>query len=391
MNNVIVGGVGMTPFVSPRLSRTYDRLAREAADEALSDAGLASGDLQQAYVGYVYGDSCSGQLALSEVAASGLPIINVTNNCATGSSALFLACQAIAHGAADCVLALGFEQMRPGAITELWDDRPSPLSPFTQRLETLAARDGAALAPFLFGAAGAEYQARYGVDATLFAQVAVKARRHAEHNPRAFLRQALSLDEVLSSPRIYGPLTRLQACPPTCGAAAAVLCSEPFARRRGVRGGAVIVGQAMATDRVKPSGADPLDLVGFDMTCMSASAAYNEAGIDPADLDVVELHDCFTTNEILSYEALGLAGPGGAEKFVRDGGGAYGGPVVVNPSGGLLAKGHPLGATGLAQCVELTEQLRGDCGPRQAPGARLALQHNIGLGGACVVTLYEAA
>src|SRR3546814_130523 len=220
--------------------------------------------------------------------------------------------------------------------------------------------------------------------------ISVKARRHARHNERAIFRDEVTVEEVLASPRMLGPLTRLQCCPPTCGGAAAVIVSENFARRKGIRADIVIRGQAMRTDFPSTFEENSLiKVVGADMSAVAAKSVYEQSGISPDDVDVVELHDCFTSNEILTYEALGLASVGGAEKFVMDGDNSYGGRVVVNPSGGLLAKGHPLGATGLAQCAELVWQLRGEAGSRQVEGARLGLQHNIGIGGACVVSLYE--
>jgi acetyl-CoA acetyltransferase len=194
----------------------------------------------------------------------------------------------------------------------------------------------------------------------------------------------------MASRAMFGPLTRLQCCPPTCGAAAAVVVSERFARERGIASPVRIRAQAMATDL--PSTFETKSLmriVGYDMTAAAARSVYQQSGIGPDDLDVVELHDCFTTNELLSYEGLGLCAEGGAEQFVVDEQNTYGGRVVTNPSGGLLSKGHPLGATGLAQCTELVHQLRGTAGQRQVTGARIGLQHNLGLGGACVVTLYE--
>ncbi len=195
----------------------------------------------------------------------------------------------------------------------------------------------------------------------------------------------------MASPTVFDPMTRLQCCPPTCGAAAGVLCSEGFARRHGLSTAVRITAQAMTTDR--PDSFDSQDmrkLVGFEMSRSAAQQVYLEGGIGPEDIDVIELHDCFTANELLTYEALGLAAEGGGEQMVVDGDNTYGGRWVVNPSGGLLSKGHPLGATGLAQCAELVWQLRGAAGERQVPGARVALQHNLGLGGACVVTLYQA-
>ena len=388
---VHVVGVGMVPFTKPGASAPYDAMGRQAATLALADAGIAYGQVQQAHVGYVYGDSTAGQAAVYGLGLTGIPVVNVNNNCATGSTALWLARQAVQSGAADCVLALGFEQMVPGALKQGWPDRPSPLGRFTH---ALAAHQGLdAQAPFaaqFFGGAARDYIAEHGTAPSTFARIAVKARQHAARNPLAVFRQPVTLDEVLSSPPVFDPLTRLQCCPPTCGAAAAVLCSADFARRHGLDRRVRIAGQAMTTDTASSfDSQDMRQLVGADMARAAAAQVYAAAGIGPEDLDVVELHDCFTANELISYESLGLTPAGTAEQFILDGDNTYGGRVVTNPSGGLLSKGHPLGATGLAQCAELTWQLRGQAQQRQVEGARLALQHNLGLGGACVVTLYE--
>jgi sterol carrier protein 2 len=202
-------------------------------------------------------------------------------------------------------------------------------------------------------------------------------------------RAPLSVDEVLGSPHIFGPLTRFQCCPPTCGAAAAVVVSKEYAQAHGLRSDVVIAGQAMTTDPPSTFGGDLRKLVGYDMTVAAATQVYEQSGIGPEDVRVAELHDCFTTNEFITYEALGLTPEGTAEKFVLDGQNTYGGRVVTNPSGGLISKGHPLGATGLAQCAELVWQLRGEAEGRQVDGVNVALQHNLGLGGACVVTMYQ--
>jgi acetyl-CoA acyltransferase len=380
----------MVPFITPSHSPPYTELAEQAIRAALDDAGVDYAQVQQAYAAYVYGDSTSGQAAAYRVGLTGVPVINVNNNCATGSSALWLARQAVASGAADCVLAFGFEQMQRGALREHWDDRPSPFERFAE-VNTGAQGQlaGVPLAAQYFGGAGAAYAERYGTGPETFAAIAVKARRHAAGNPYAVFRDAVTLDEVMAAPHIYGPLTRLQCCPPTCGAAAAVITSDEFARRHGLRTDVAIAAQAMTTDTATSFDGDLMRLVGYDMAQAAADRVYEEAGVAPEDIRVVELHDCFTSNELISYEALRLTPEGTAEKFVADGDNTYGGRVVTNPSGGLLSKGHPLGATGLAQCAELTWQLRGAAGPRQVDGAVVALQHNIGLGGAAVVTLYE--
>jgi sterol carrier protein 2 len=391
-SKAVVAGVGMIPFVKPGTSATYDVMASEAIRLALADAGLTYDTVQQAFAGYVYGDSTAGQKAVYHVGMTGIPVFNLNNNCATGSSALFLARQAIEAGLIDCALAVGFEQMSPGALPTIYNDRPNPLEDWNTQSQRLQPAPEAYPAPHLFGGAGVEYSYKYGTRPETFAKIAEKARRHAEHNDRAIFRKPVTVEEVMASPRIYGVLTRLQCCPPTCGAAAAILVSEKFARQHGIDTSVSILGQAMVTDYNSTFKADSMiKAVGYDMSRDAARSVYEQAGIGPDELDVVELHDCFTANELISYEALGLAPEGGAEQFIWDGDNTYGGKVVTNPSGGLLSKGHPLGATGLAQCTELVEQLRGRSGKRQVEGARLALQHNIGIGGACVVTLYGKA
>jgi len=388
---VYVVGVGMIPFTKPGASAAYNDMGAQAARLALDDAGVDYARVEQAYVGYVYGDSTAGQAAVYGVGLTGIPVINVNNNCSTGSTALFLARQAVASGAADCVLALGFEQMQPGALKGAWNDRPNPLGRFVDTMSELQGIDAQApRAAQFFGGAARDYIREHGIAPSTFGRISVKARQHAARNPLAVFRQTVTLDEVMASPSVFDPLTRLQCCPPTCGAAAAVICSEDFARRHGLDRRVRIAAQAMTTDTASTfDGRDMRSLVGADMARAAAAKVYAAAGIGPEDLDVVELHDCFTANELITYEALGLTAPGTAEKFILDGDNTYGGRVVTNPSGGLLSKGHPLGATGLAQCAELTWQLRGQADQRQVEGARLALQHNLGLGGACVVTLYQ--
>jgi sterol carrier protein 2 len=390
---VFVTGVGMIPFAKPGASAPYDQMGALAARQSLEDAGIGYDDIEQAYVGYVYGDSTSGQKALYQVGMTGIPVINVNNNCSTGSTALFLARQAIASGAADCVLVLGFEQMSPGALGAVFADRPSPFEPFDAVTDKLVGKPEIPLALRYFGGAGLAHMEKYGTPLEAFARIRAKASRHAVNNPLALFRKEVSTQDVLDSPTIWpGVMTRLMACAPTCGAACAVLVSEDFARKRGLKTDVYIAAQAMTTDRASTFDSnDMMRVVGYDMSREAAQKVYAEAGIGPEDLDVVELHDCFAHNELITYEALGLCPEGGADKFISEGDNTYGGKVVTNPSGGLLSKGHPLGATGLAQCYELTHQLRGDAAARQVAGARVALQHNLGLGGACVVTMYRAA
>jgi acetyl-CoA acetyltransferase len=393
MNQVLVAGVGMIPFKKPGDSLPYHEMGAQAARQALADAGLHYEDVQQAYAGYVYGDSTSGQRALYEVGMSGIPVVNVNNNCSTGSTALFLARQAVASGMVDCAIAVGFEQMQPGALTTHWQDRPNAFQRFDDLCESEAGGSGLPLALRYFGGAGREHMARYGTRLETFAKVRAKASRHAANNPVALLKKVLSVDDVMASPVLWpGVMTRLMACPPTCGAAAAILVSKEFAARKNLSPSVQILGQAMMTDRPNTfETKSMIDLVGFHLSAEAAAQVYEQTGMGPKEVDVCELHDCFAQNELISYEALGFCPVGEGERFVDEGRNTYGGDVVVNPSGGLLSKGHPLGATGLAQCYELTRQLRGAAEGTQVEGARIALQHNLGLGGAAVVTMYGRA
>lgn len=393
MNKVFVAGVGMIPFAKPGQSENYDVMGAQATELALQDAGLAYQQIQQANVGYVYGDSTCGQKALYRVGMTGIPIINVNNNCSTGSTALFLARQAVESGAADCVLALGFEQMQRGALSMAFADRPTPFVDFDALCDELVGHEDVPMALRYFGGAGKSHMDRYGSSLNELAQIRAKASRHAKNNPLALFRSEVSADEVLASTVLWpGVMHKLMACPPTCGAAAAVLVSQDYAKRHGLSQQVQLSAQALVTDYASTFEArDMMQLVGYDMARSAADQVYQQAGIGPEDIDVVELHDCFAHNEMITYEALGLCGEGEAAKFIADGDNTYGGKYVTNPSGGLLSKGHPLGATGLAQCYELTHQLRGTAEARQVEGAQRALQHNLGLGGACVVSLYEAS
>jgi sterol carrier protein 2 len=388
-NSAQVIGVSMGKFTKPGQQQPYEIMAAEVIRSALEDAGIDYNEIEQAYASYVYGDSACGQTALYQVGMSGIPVINVNNNCSSGSTALFLARQAVESGTVDCALAFGFEVMKKGAINNVWDDRTAPMDWLTHQLEKLEPElPVGPVALKLFGAAGKNYLEKYGANPDIFAKVAVKTRSHAIHNPYSLFQNPLTVEEVMSAPLVFPHLTRLMACPPTCGAAAAIVCSPEFARKHGLTNGVEIAAQAIATDRAD-SYDNPMNLIGASMTRRAAQHVYEKAGIGPEDIDVVELHDCFTPNEVITYEGLGLCGEGEAEKFINDRENTYGGKYVINPSGGLMSKGHPLGATGLAQCTELVWHLRGQAGKRQVEGARVALQHNLGLGGACVVTLYR--
>jgi acetyl-CoA acetyltransferase len=388
---VFVAGVGMIPFSKPGNSPSYIDMGAQAVRLALKDAGIDYDKVQMAFTGYVYGDSTCGQTALYEIGRTGIPVVNVNNNCSTGSTALYLARAAVQSGQVECALALGFEQMQAGALKSHWDDRPPTRERFLPILRGLTA-DAVDVPQALrgFGGAGREHMQRYGTQLSTFAAIRAKASRHAANNPLALFKNVVTTEDVMNDKVVWpGVMTRLMACPPTCGAAAAIICTEAFAKKHGLRTDVVILAQSMTTDLVESFEPPSLiSYVGFHMAQAAAQQVYEQAGIGPEDIKVVELHDCFAHNELLTYESLGLCPVGSGEQFVLDGDNTYGGRFVTNPSGGLLSKGHPLGATGLAQCYELTQQLRGNADKRQVEGAQIALQHNLGLGGACVVTMY---
>ncbi len=390
--DVFVVGVGMTPFVKPGTSAPYSEMGATAIRAALADAGLEFTQVQAAIAGYTFGDSASGQRTIYEVGMTGIPIFNVNNLCATGSSAVLLAREKIQCEAADCVLVVGFEQMPSGPVTFRYEDRTSAAE---FHIKAMSANQGLSDAPLsvqAFAGAAREYMEAHGITSELLARISVKARRHAAANPLALFHEPVTVEEVLASRMICEPLTKLQCSPPTCGAAAAILTSERFAARHSLSRQVRIIAQAQTSDPAAAfNSGSMVQLMGFEMAQRAAAAVYRDSGIGPRDVDVIELHDCYTSNEMITYDALGLVPAGEVARFIAEDLNTYGGQVVVNPSGGLLSKGHPIGATGIAQCAELVWQLRGSAGPRQVPGARIALQHNIGPGGACVVTMYEAA
>uniref|UniRef100_G7NVP8 Sterol carrier protein 2 n=1 Tax=Macaca fascicularis TaxID=9541 RepID=G7NVP8_MACFA len=394
LRRVFVVGVGMTKFVRPGAenSRDYPDLAGEAGQKALADAQIPYSAVDQACVGYVFGDSTCGQRAIyHSLGMTGIPIINVNNNCSTGSTALFMARQLIQGGVAECVLALGFEKMSKGSLGIKFSDRTIPTD---KHLDVLINKYGLSahpVTPQMFGYAGKEHMEKYGTKIEHFAKIGWKNHKHSVNNPYSQFQDEYSLDEVMASKKVFDFLTILQCCPTSDGAAAAILASEAFVQKYGLQSKAVeILAQEMMTDL--PSSFEEksvIKMVGFDMSKEAARKCYEKSGLTPNDIDVIELHDCFSTNELLTYEALGLCPEGQGATLVDRGDNTYGGKWVINPSGGLISKGHPLGATGLAQCAELCWQLRGEAGKRQVPGAKVALQHNLGLGGAVVVTLYK--
>ncbi len=394
-NRVFVIGVGMTKFEKPG-SREWDYpdMAREAGTGALKDAGISFEDLEEAFAGYVFGDSCAGERAVYELGMTGIPIYNVNNNCSTGSTALYGAARSIRGGLADCALAIGFEKMEKGSLGAKFNDRELPTARHFVKLGELFEFEAAPPAPMMFGMAGREHMRSFGSTPQHFAWIGYKNHKHSVNNPYAQFQDEYTLEQIEAAPVIYAPLTKLQCSPTSDGSGAAVLASERFVEGHDLWERAVeIVGQSMVTDMTSTfEDASAISIVGGKMTEKAAAEVYEQAGLGPADVDVVELHDCFSANELITYEALGLCGEGEGHKLVEAEATTYGGSgPVVNPSGGLISKGHPLGATGLAQCSELTWQLRGEAGARQVDGAKVALQHNIGIGGAAVVTMYRPA
>ncbi|CAI4218119.1 unnamed protein product [Parascedosporium putredinis] len=376
---VYVLGVGMTKFLKPGSGVDYPEMGLEAGVKALLDAHITYDDVESAVACYCYGDSTCGQRVVYQLGMTQIPVYN------------------------DCVFVVGFEKMMSGSLKGFWDDRASPLGPTVAMMAETRGVTKAPGAAQMFGNAGREYMEKYGAKVEDFAEIARINHAHSPQNPYSQFQDVYSLEQVLASPKIHEPLTKLQCCPTSDGAAAAVLVSQAFLDARPhLRDRAILVaGQALTTDAPSMYNRSAIDLMGYDMTKRAANIALSQAGISPADVQVVELHDCFSANEMVVIEALGLSSVGKAHELVRAGDITYGGKYVVNPSGGLISKGHPLGATGIAQCAELVWHLRGWANNRAVggsgskyaskPGTKWALQHNLGLGGAAVVTVYGRA
>ncbi|CAO1379729.1 unnamed protein product [Diamesa tonsa] len=390
---VFVIGCGMTKFEKPgkRNDFDYPDMAKEAVTKALKDANIDYNEVKQAVCGYVYGDSTSGQRALYQVGMSGIPIYNVNNNCSTGSSALYLAKQLIENGQNDCTLALGFEKMERGSLGAKFMDRTNPLDLHIGLMADIDGFTGAPVAAQLFGNAGDEHMRKYGTTAEHFAKIAHKNHKHSVNNPYSQFQDEYTLDQIKNSTPVHKVLTKLQCCPTSDGSACCILANEEFVRKHGLEKQAVeIIGMEMVTDMPSTfNEKSAIKLIGYDLTKKASEQLFKKTNYKPQDVDVVELHDCFSANELITYEALGLCPEGKAGEMIDNGDNTYGGKYVINPSGGLISKGHPLGATGLAQCSELCWQLRGEADKRQVPNAKLALQHNLGLGGAIVLGLYR--
>ncbi|KAI1811023.1 thiolase-like protein [Poronia punctata] len=387
---VYVLGVGMTKFIKPRGKVDYTELGFEAGVKAMLDAQITYDDVEQGIACYCYGDSTCGQRVFYQFGMTQIPIVNVNNNCSTGSTGLAMARNTIAYGGADCIMVVGFEKMMRGSLQSFFNDRENPTGTSGKMMAETRGITNAPGAAQMFGNAGREYMEKYGAKLEDFAEIGRINHEHSTRNPYSQFQDVYTLEQVLKAPMIHEPLTKLQCCPTSDGGAAAVLVSQDFldARPHLKDQAILIAGQCLATDAPSLFSKSSIDLMGIDMTRHARKVAMEEAGITPNDVQVCELHDCFSANEMIVIDALGLSEPGKAHELVRSGGITYGGKVVINPSGGLISKGHPLGATGIAQCAELVWHMRGWANNRAVPHTRNALQHNLGLGGAVVVTVY---
>ncbi|KAF2204786.1 non-specific lipid-transfer protein [Delitschia confertaspora ATCC 74209] len=390
---VYVLGVGMTKFIKPRGKVDYPELGFEAGVKAMLDAHINYDEVDQGVACYCYGDSTCGQRVFYQFGMTGIPIYNVNNNCSTGSTGLFMGRNMIAHGGADCVLVVGFEKMFPGSLQTFFQDRANPTGTSSMIMKETRGVTKAPGAAQLFGNAGREHMEKYGSKLEDFAEIARVNHEHSKRNPYSQFQDEYTLEQIVKSPMLHEPLTKLQCCPTSDGAAAAVLVSQSFldARPELKDQAVLIAGQCLSTDKPELFNRSAIELVGFSMSELAAKKALEEAQVTPNDVKVCELHDCFSANEMITIEALGLAPKGKAHELVRKKGITYGGKVVINPSGGLISKGHPLGATGLAQCAELVWHMRGWANNRSVKDTTCALQHNLGLGGAVVCTVYKRA
>ncbi|KAJ5191119.1 Non-specific lipid-transfer protein [Penicillium cinerascens] len=393
ISNAYVLGVGMTKFIKPRGKVDYNELGYEAGVKAMLDAKINYDDVDQGVACYVYGDSTCGQRVFYQFGLTNIPIYNVNNNCSTGSTGLAMGRTMVSHGAADCVLVVGFEKMNPGSLQSMYNDRTNPTGLFGMMMAETRGITNAPGAAQMFGNAGREYMEKYGAKSEDFAEIARINHEHSKRNPYSQFQQEYTLEQVMKAPMIHEPLTKLQCCPTSDGGAAAVIVSQEFldARPHLKDQAILIAGQTLATDSEAVFNKSSIDLMGFAMSRHAARTAIAEAGVKVGDIKVCELHDCFSANEMITIDALELSEPGKAHEMVRRGDITYGGKMVINPSGGLISKGHPLGATGLAQCAELVWHLRGWANNRLIDGTSAALQHNLGLGGAVVVTVYKRA
>jgi acetyl-CoA acyltransferase len=378
MTEVFVVGTDMIKF-GRFPERTVPQLGAEAALMALDDAGLTIHDMQALYCGNLYeASNMPGQRVMREIGQTGIPVVNCANACATGATAFREGYAAIKAGMYDVVLCVGVEQMGKGLLGGGGAGAGIP----TEGLL------GSGTMPSVFAHVGMEHTRNHGTTFEQFAKVSVKNHHHSTLNPKAMYQIETPLQEVMGAEMISYPNTKLMCSVNVDGSAAAVLASESAAKRLGLMGRAVRVrASAMTSDPYTPRN---LVMPDFNaVTRLAAKQAYEQAGVGPEDVDLVELHDCFATAEIVHYENLGLCADGEGGRLIDDGETALGGRVPVNVSGGLLSKGHPLGATGIANIYEITTHLRGEAGKRQVEGARIGLTHVVGMGSACAIHVLE--
>ena len=392
-NSVWVIGTSMTRFGRFPEKDLMD-LAVEATSGALKDADLDLGSVQLLAMGNVYEtNSHHGQRLQNQMGQTGIPVYNVVNACATGATAIRVAMLSILAGETDIGLAVGVEQMgKMGLLGGKKRDGKSIYEPKGRYGSVVKTEGlfGTNLMPGVFAQAGTEYALKHGVTQTQFAKVAHKNHLHSTLNPLAQYQKEFSLEEILAAEVISWPNTLPMCCPTGDGAAAVILCSDaklatldPDVRRRAVK----VSASVLTSDPYVDGGQVQADI--NTLTRNAAAQAYEKAGVGPADLDLVELHDCFATAELLHYDNLGLCEPGGAGEFIDSGAPYRDGRIPVNVSGGLLSKGHPLGATGVANIYEIVTHLRGEAGARQIEGAKVGLAHVIGLASACGVHILE--
>ncbi|KAI9664560.1 MAG: hypothetical protein M1821_006006 [Bathelium mastoideum] len=390
---VYVIGVGMTKFIKPRGKVDYTELGFEAGVKALLDAHINYDDVDSGIACYCYGDSTCGQRVFYQFGMTKIPIYNVNNNCSTGSTGLHMGRTMIAGGMADCVMVVGFEKMFPGSLQTFFQDRANPTGTTAEMMKATRGITNAPGAAQMFGNAGREYMEKYGAKEEDFAEIARVNHKHSGKNPYSQFQDEYTLEQVQKAPMIHHPLTKLQCCPTSDGGASAILCSQAFldARPELKDQAILIAGQTMATDAPSLFSRSAIDLMGYEMNQYACRTALDQANATVNDVKVVELHDCFSANEMIVIDALGLSEKGKAHELVRNGDITYGGKYLINPSGGLISKGHPLGASGIAQCAELVWHLRGWANNRAVEDTKVCLQHNLGLGGAVVVTVYKRA
>jgi len=364
MREVVVIGVGMTKF-GRFPEKTILDLGREAIVDAMKDAGIDIRDVQVMYSGSQYQPNMTGQYLLKQVGMTMIPVVNVVNACATGSTAVREAYFAVASGAYDIAMAVGAEQMGKMGLLGVGESR-AEVSP-----EGIV---GTSLMPGIFAELGVRHMGQYGTRPEHFAKVAVKNHKYSVHNPRSQYRQAYSLEEVMNVRMVCWPNTLYMCCPTGDGSAAVILCSAEKAKKY-TRKPIKIIASIMTTPTYTPESLGFVEIA--TMTRKAADEAYEKAGLGPKDLNLIELHDCFATAELLHYENLHLCEWGEGGRMIDEGRTELGGDIPVNMSGGLLSKGHPIGATGVAQICELTWQLRGETPnqERQVPNAKVGLGH----------------